>query len=394
MSQELISHSPDLKRLRDEGYDISVRGNHLVVDHVPYVNSRREIKYGALISELTLADDITTARPSNHVALFAGEFPCNKNGTEIAAIAHGSVSAPIDKDLVANYSFSNKPPQGYGNYYEKMTRYIEIISHPARAIDPSVSPITFPVLECNEEEFVFNYRDTASSRAGIHGISRKLELGKIAIVGLGGTGSYVLDLVAKTPVKEIHIFDGDRLYLHNAFRAPGAPSVEELRKKLTKVAHFHQVYSRMRRKIIPHEYFIDATNVDQLREMDFVFLCMDAGDSKKLIVEKLEEYGKPFVDTGMDVYEAGGSLAGAVRVTASTERSRGHFRKRVSLAPGSENGDYARNIQIADLNALNAILAVIKWKKLFGFYVDLEQEHHSIYTVNGNLLLNEDSGEA
>jgi hypothetical protein len=64
------------------------------------------------------------------------------------------------------------------------------------------------------------------------------------------------------------------------------------------------------------------------------------------------------------------------------------------LAPGSENGDYARNIQIADLNALNAILAVIKWKKLFGFYVDFEQEHHSTYTVNGNLLLNEDSGEA
>lgn len=394
MSQELISHSPDLKKLRDEGYDISVRGNHLVVDQIPYVNSKREIRYGALISELTLADDITTARPGNHVALFAGEFPCNKNGTAITAIEHGSVSAQIDKDLVANYSFSNKPPQGYNNYHEKMTRYIEIISHPARAIDPSVSPITFPVLECKEEESVFNYRDTASSRAGIHAINQKLELGKVAIVGLGGTGSYVLDLVAKTPVKEIHLFDGDRLYLHNAFRAPGAPSVEELRKKLSKVAHFHQLYSRMRRKIIPHEYFVDAKSVDELREMDFVFLCIDASDTKKLIIQRLEEGGKPFVDTGMDVYEAEGKLAGAVRVTASTERKRDHFRKRVSLAPGSENGDYARNIQIADLNALNAILAVIKWKKLFGFYVDLEREHHSTYTINGNVLMNEDSGEA
>lgn len=394
MSQELISHSPDLKKLRDEGYDISVRGSHLVVDQIPYVNSKREIRYGALISELTLADDITTARPGNHVALFAGEFPCNKNGTAITAIEHGSVSAQIDKHLVADYSFSNKPPQGYNNYHEKMTRYIEIISHPARAIDPSVSPITFPVLECKEEESVFNYRDTASSRAGIHAINQKLELGKVAIVGLGGTGSYVLDLVAKTPVREIHLFDGDRLYLHNAFRAPGAPSVEELRRKLSKVAHFHQLYSRMRRKIIPHEYFIDAKSVDELREMDFVFLCIDASDTKKLIIERLEEGGKPFVDTGMDVYEAEGKLAGAVRVTASTERKRDHFRKRVSLAPGSENGDYARNIQIADLNALNAILAVIKWKKLFGFYVDLEREHHSTYTINGNVLMNEDSGEA
>ena len=34
--------------------------------------------------------------------------------------------------------------------------------------------------------------------------------------------------------------------------------------------------------------------------------------------------------------------------------------------PGDD--DYNRNIQIADLNALNAAFAVIKWKKLFGFY--------------------------
>ena len=49
-----------------------------------------------------------------------------------------------------------------------------------------------------------------------------------------------------------------------------------------------------------------------------------------------------------------------------------------------------RNIQTADLNALNAAMAVIKWKKLFGFYADLEREFNSTYGVNGNLLVNED----
>ncbi|CAN2525454.1 MULTISPECIES: hypothetical protein [Burkholderia] len=49
---------------------------------------------------------------------------------------------------------------------------------------------------------------------------------------------------------------------------------------------------------------------------------------------------------------------------------------------------YASNIQVADLNALNAVLAVIKWKKLRGFYRDLDREHHSTYTTDGNLLLN------
>jgi hypothetical protein len=54
--------------------------------------------------------------------------------------------------------------------------------------------------------------------------------------------------------------------------------------------------------------------------------------------------------------------------------------------------DYSHNIQIAELNALNAALAVIKWKKLCGFYQDLEREHCSVYTINGNHIANEDQG--
>ena len=67
-----------------------------------------------------------------------------------------------------------------------------------------------------------------------------------------------------------------------------------------------------------------------------------------------------------------------------------HFRQRVSLADGTGNNEYDRNIQVADLNALNAALAVIKWKKLAGFYRDMKAEHHSQFTIDGSLLINED----
>jgi len=83
------------------------------------------------------------------------------------------------------------------------------------------------VITTDEDESVFKYIDTASSRAGINVPTQKLELARIAIVGVGGTGSYVLDLVAKTPVKEIHLFDGDVFLSHNAFRAPSAASSDE-----------------------------------------------------------------------------------------------------------------------------------------------------------------------
>jgi hypothetical protein len=50
-----------------------------------------------------------------------------------------------------------------------------------------------------------------------------------------------------------------------------------------------------------------------------------------------------------------------------------------------------RTSKWADLNALNATLAVIKWKKIRGFYRDLEREHHSTYTTDGNMMLSSDA---
>jgi hypothetical protein len=113
---------------------------------------------------------------------------------------------------------------------------------------------------------------------------------------------------------------------------------------------------------------------------------------KELIVESLEKFGIPFVDVGMGVYLTGDSLGGIVRTTTSTLKQREHVRtkNRISFSAGDGNNEYDRNIQIADLNALNAALAVIKWKKLFGFYHDFENEHHCTYTIDGNKLVNED----
>ncbi|WP_447985444.1 ThiF family adenylyltransferase [Nitrospira sp. Nam74] len=390
MSQQRINRSPDLKRLRDEGYDVQLKAGFLLLGNVPYVTAARQIKRGILVSELTLAGDVTTT-PGTHVAYFAGEYPCNKDGSELGKMRHNSGPQQLAEGLVVQHSFSAKPLSGgYTDYYDKMTTYAAILSGPAEAIDPDVKAQTFPVIRSEEGESVFNYIDTASSRAGINMVTMKLELRKIAIVGLGGTGSYVLDFVAKTPVGEIHLFDGDTFLQHNAFRSPGAPSIEELQQAQKKVMYFRDRYATMRRGIMAHEYHIDASTAEELRDMDFVFLCIDGGGVKRLIIEKLEEFGIGFVDVGMGVELVDGSLGGILRVTTSTAKQRGHVQKRVSSTEGDINDNYSRNIQIADLNALNAALAVIKWKKLSGFYLDLENEHNSTYTIDGNIITNDD----
>jgi hypothetical protein len=394
MSHPLISHSPDLKKLQNEGYDLEVSSGFLLVKGVPYVNSRKEVQRGTLVAKLVLAGDVTT-RPDDHVAYFSGEHPCRADGTEIPEIKHVSGERKLAEGVVIQHSFSAKPkPSGfYPDYHAKMATYAAILSGPAQIIDPDARPQTFPVIqpETGKRETPFNYIDTASSRAEIDIVTAKLKrLHRIAIAGLGGTGSYVLDLVAKTPVWEIHLYDGDMYLQHNAFRSPGAPSVDELKQQMHKTTWFKNLYGKMHSGIVDHAVYLDEANVEELRGMDFVFLCVDCGESKKLIVEKLEDFNIPFTDVGMGVQLNNEALGGIVRVTTSTTQKRDHFRGRVSFADGKANNEYDRNIQIADLNALNAALAVIKWKKLFGFYRDMKGEHHSQFSTDGNLLINED----
>ena len=392
MSPGPISLSPDLKRLRDEGYDIAISPHgQLLARDIPYVTSEQTVARGIMVSTLNLAGEATT-RPDTHVVHFIGEHPCDRTGDALQKIVIGAEAIDIGAGPVTAHTFSSKPPDGYPDYYEKMTAYIRIVSNPAQGIQPEVTAQTFPVVDDPDPESVFNYLETASSRAGIEAATEKLKVGKVGIVGLGGTGSYILDLVAKTPVHEIHLFDGDDFLQHNAFRSPGAPSREELAEAVNKAVYWRDRYAPMRKGIVAHPEPISEENAGQLTSMDFVFISIDQGEIKSLIVQQLESAGTSFIDVGMGVFLMNGALGGQLRTTTSTPTTRLHVHEkgRISFKPGEIDDLYRRNIQIADLNALNAALAVIRWKRLCGFYLDLEREHFSVYQVDGNQLVNED----
>ena len=340
-----------------------------------------------LVSNLELAGDVT-AKPRDHVVKFTGRTPCDAEGRPLNKIILSSGQANLGGGLVVHHEFSSKPTEGYADYYQKMSTYAEILCGYAQAIDPNATARTFEVVHGGNADSVFKYIDTASSRAGISAITEKLALGSVAIVGLGGTGSYILDLVAKTPVHEIHLFDGDRFGQHNAFRAPGAPSGEILGAAPKKSEYFCGIYSNMRRNIVSHDH-IDEDTVDTLSTMDFVFVAVDDADARRLSVEKLLEVGVPFVNAGMDVSEVDSSLLGQLQVTSATPERRDHVHLTIPLQAVPGEDDYSRNIQIADLNALNAALAVVKWKKMMGFYLDLGREYSSLYQIDGNHLVNE-----
>jgi hypothetical protein len=403
MSHPLIARNDDLRRLRNEGYEIEVSGGHVLV-HVPYVDETATVRIGTLACAYTEQQPGVLARPQDHTALWVGTPPCQRNGGMMVGIKASDVSTQIRPGLVATIHLSNKPRVDGGgqyiepNYYEKFKRYIGIVCPPAESLDPTVRAATNRTIPVTDDDAPFIYTDTASSRAGINAVSEKLKPLTIGIIGLGGTGAYVLDFVAKTPVKEIRLFDDDPFYSHNAFRAPGAASLSDLEAKPSKVGYYAAMYGKMHKHIKQYQTRIEAATLQLLDGADFVFICVDNGESRRVIMEHLVGRGTPFVDVGIGVnlVKEETSLVGTIRVTTASQAKCDHVLggKRVPLVAPAPDDDYRRNIQIADLNALNAVLAVIRWKKLFGVYRDGEREHHSTYTVDCNLLTSDEQPDA
>jgi len=395
MSASLISRSPDLARLAREGYAIEVRAGHLLVHDVPHVGPDRQVHRGVLVSSLTttiVEGEEVTAAPDTHVIEFAGEVPSDSGGNRLDKLINGEVSKDLGSGIRARFSFSHKPPgsSGYPDYYEKVVAYVGMLGSHAAALDPDASACTFRVVENQEDGSPFLYQDTASARAGIGALSDKVRVDTIAIIGVGGTGSYLLDLLAKTHVAEIHLYDGDHLRVHNAFRAPGAASITDLDGGPNKANHFATVYSRMRRGVVPHPYDIGALNVAELAAASAVFLAIDPSPAKRAIIEWLEAQEIPFFDTGIGVEDDGGALSGQVRLTAGLPGRRVSEQPWIPMeAPDGEAALYSTNIQVAELNALAAVLAVLRWKRFLGFYLDQQDELHTLFTISGNDIVDD-----
>lgn len=384
----LVRNSPDLVRLVQDGYAVRIVSGFLVVDDIPFVDATAQVHRGSLICPLDLSGT-TAIAPSTHVMCFVGGVPCDKNGQAIAGLVNDGVekwsAAP---ELTAACGFSQKPDGGYPDFYEKVTYYAAMIIGPAQAVDPHATPHTYRPVQTDEDDGVFLYVDTFSSRADITDLNTLLALEKVIIVGLGGTGAHLLDALVKTPALTIHTYDGDFFRGHNAFRAPGAASFEHVAAGMKKVDYYNAMYSVMRRGIVPHPVDVTAENVDELVDANFVFLAMDTGPDKKVIVETLTANGVPFIDTGVGLSkDPAGGISGHLRITTSTSGRSDHIAEDGLISYFvDEDAEYDTNLQVHELNAITANLAIVRYKKLLGFYVDAESERHTVFVLDSGDL--------
>lgn len=144
----------------------------------------------------------------------------------ILAIQNHTPGKTLVTEFAVGFLFSARPVgkdgafTDYPDFYEKVKTYIGIISGPVLQLYPDAPLKTERVFAEEEEDSPFLYPDTNTSRAEINAISDKIKGQKIGIIGVGGTGSYILDLVSKSSVAEIRLFDSDPFAQHNAFRSP------------------------------------------------------------------------------------------------------------------------------------------------------------------------------
>lgn len=389
MSQQLINHSEDLQRLQELNLVMDIKNGFLFIHRVPYLTSSKEVKYGVLVSRLQLAGNKTQSNPE-HTTYFAGDIPCKLDGRPFNMVINSSTQVIAD-GFEVNCHFSSKPkPHGYRDYFHKMTTYINMITAPAKAVDADATE-KGKQIDLSKEETVFNYLDTNSNKPELKELTKRFESEKVGIIGLGGTGSYILDLVSKVPVEAIHVFDGDWYYNNNAFRAPGAASMDDLIIPKKKVEYYESIYSRMHKKIVAHPYYLSEDKFNQLREFTFVFLSIDKGDIKRKIIEYLQLHEIPFIDSGIGVDFKNGSLTGLIRNTIGTPDNYKHLWNSPYISYRDNPDNEYKNIQVAELNLLNAGFAVLKWKKLRGFYHDLTNEHNMFYRINANKIQNDET---
>jgi hypothetical protein len=373
--QELASHNSFIQELNDQGYLADFVGGYFVLYGLPYLNERGGLEHGDWVSPVDITKDWVLDPPKDHQAWFRGGRPHDQKGRQLR-IGGGPNRIKVTEGFETDHSFSYKlqgesgQARSYRSFEEKVRTYVDTITAPAMSAFPEATPLRAIAIKAAQQGTPLRYPDTLSSRYHMNDLSLLLRDKKVAIIGLGGTGSYILDFISRTHLAQISLFDDDRVHVHTIFRFPGFIPRAIGAFKVDALA---QQYGNWHTGIKPELERVTEQNIERLREFNFVFIALDHGPSRLLIADWLSANGIAFVDCGMGLNRAPVGLNGVVRITG-VDRAAYERTARTAYLPGDdpEGGEYRRQGQIAELNALNAALAVVRFKQHFNIYDRLD----------------------
>lgn len=136
---------------------------------------------------------------------------------------------------------------------------------------------------------------------------------KVGIIGYGGGGSHIGQQLAHIGVKNITIFDDDKIEITNLNRLIGGVYTD-VKNALLKVT----IAKRVIKRIFPKSNLTLVAKKwqqapDELKKCDIIFGCVDSYTERQQLKSECRRFLIPLIDIGMDVHDAGGySMSGQV----------------------------------------------------------------------------------
>lgn len=217
---------------------------------------------------------------------------------------------------------------------------------------------------------------------------------RVAVVGLGGGGSHIVQQLAHLGIGRFTLADGDRVENHNLNRLVGAtaedawrgvPKVEVARRLIKGVnpdALVRTVGSRWQESAIA------------LRDSDALFGCVDSYAERDEIEREARRYMIPYIDIGMDVTRAssgrGYVISGQVILSIpgrACMRCLGYLRDERLAAEASLYGSAGPRPQVVWPNGVLASTAVGAFTQLLAPWHEQPLPVYIEYDGNANTLL-------
>ena len=262
----------------------------------------------------------------------------------------------------------------YQDAWEALKTYIQQIYGGFRASDNSGTheverPYTFPISGEKSRDEV-QWLDLVRGE-------------KVAIVGLGGVGAWIADLLTKADVAEVHGWDADSIEDKNIIRMPGAVCPDWIGKP--KAEWLEQTYRQVHRRVFGHSEYVTENNTDELcSNITFGFVTVDNDKSRETVCAAFSESGIPFIDVGISLGRCAGQVSASIRVTTAWPHDDA-WRKAIPKVDDAGQETYGK-LELPDVASVAAGLAVQSWRKVRGQLAQRQASECMVYRAETDTI--------
>ncbi|MCY4261738.1 MAG: ThiF family adenylyltransferase [Candidatus Dadabacteria bacterium] len=206
---------------------------------------------------------------------------------------------------------------------------------------------------------------------------------KIAVVGLGGVGAWIADLLSKADVAEVHGWDADVIEEKNIIRMPGAVNPCWIGKP--KAKWFEETYRQIHRQVFGYPKNVTDQNANEIcMNTTFGFVAVDNEDGRKVACNAMAGAKIPFIDVGIALDRRDSEVTASIRLTINWPH-RDAWQKAIPKV-GKVGQEVYGKLELPDITAIAAGLALQSWRKMRGQMAQDKASECIVYRAETNTI--------